>query len=197
LGSVRDLTAFALFWPDSGVLMVWTWCPGDNLAAREETDRVPYIVWAERGYIPPTPGRATDKKAVALKLAELCATFKPQAIAFDRYGITELERILNEEGIELPLRAYGQGYRSMSPATKAFEERVLNGRIINPSNPVLTWALSNVAIEQDAAGNIKPSKERSRERIDPIVAAVMAVGIAAQEPAPLVYDFDRPLVLSV
>ena len=67
----------------------------------------------------------------------------------------------------------------------------------NPSNPVLTWALSNVALEQDAAGNVKPSKERSRERIDPIVAAVMAVGIAAQEPAPLVYDFDRPLVLSV
>ena len=134
---------------------------------------------------------------VALKLAELCATFKPQAIAFDRYGITELERILNEEGIELPLRPYGQGYLSMSPATKAFEERVLNGRIINPKNPVLTWALSNVALEQDAAGNIKPSKERSRERIDPIVAAVMAVGIAAQEPAPLVYDFSRALVLSV
>jgi phage terminase large subunit-like protein len=183
LGSVRDLTAFALFFPVSGVLLVWTWCPADNLRAREDTDRVPYATWAKAGHIMPTPGRATDKRRVALALAEICARYQPEAIAFDKWGITELERVLSEEGITLPpMRPFGQGYASMSPAMKAFEERVLNRRLVHGGNPLLTWAISNVAIERDAAGNMKPSKERSRERIDPAVAAIMAVGLAAQEP---------------
>ena len=75
-------------------------------------------------------------------------------------------------------------------------EIVLNRRLVHARNPLLTWAISNVAVERDAAGNSKPSKERSRERIDPAVAGIMAVGLAAHEPAPVVYDFSRPLVLS-
>lgn len=183
LGSVRDLTSFALFFPESGVLLVWSWCPRDNLRARSDMDRVPYEVWAQKGHIEATPGKATDKRRVALRLAEICARFQPEAIAFDRWGITELERILSEEGITLPpMRPWGQGFATMSPATKAFEERVLNRTLRHTGNPLLTWAVSNVALERDAAGNIKPSKERSRERIDPAVAAVMAVGLAASEP---------------
>jgi phage terminase large subunit-like protein len=189
LGSVRDLTAFGVFWPESGVLAVWAWCPADNMRAREDTDRVPYSTWAKQGYIEATPGRATDKKRVAFRLAELCARFQPQLIAFDPWQITELERILNEEGITLPpFRQFGQGYKSMSPAIKAFEERVLNRRLKHRGNPLLTWAVSNVAIERDAAGNMKPSKERSRERIDPAVAAIMPVGLAAQEPPAVEFD---------
>ena len=195
LGSVRDLTSFALFWPDSGVLKVWSWCPADNLRSREDQDRVPYTVWSQRGFIEPTPGRATNKRLVALRMAEICARFNPQAIAFDLWGITELQRILSEEGITLPtLKPFGQGYKSMSPATKAFEELVLNKKLIVPDNPLLTWSIGNVAIERDPAGNVKPSKERSRERIDPAVAAIMAVGLAAAEPT-IQYDFSKPLAI--
>lgn len=183
LGSVRDLTAFALFWPDSGSLAVWSWCPADGLREREDSDRVPYGVWASRGHIETTPGRATDKRRVAMRLGELYSRFKPEAIAYDLWGMAELERVLADEGVSLgELRAFGQGFKSMSPAVKAFEERVLNRRLMHGGNPLLTWAVSNVALERDAAGNVKLSKERSRERIDPAVAAVMAVGIAAQAP---------------
>jgi phage terminase large subunit-like protein len=196
LGSVRDLTAFALFWPELGYLKVWTWCPAANMKRREETDRVPYGVWAERGHIEPTPGNATNKRTVALRLAELNRKYEPVGIAYDKWGMPELERILSEEGIDLPLRVFGQGYASMSPATKAFEERVLNRQLVHDGNPVLTWAVSNVSIESDAAGNRKPSKQRSREKIDPAVASIMAVGLAAAEPPPIEYDFSRPLVIS-
>lgn len=190
LGSVRDLTAFALFWPNAGVLKVWSWCPKDNLRAREDSDRVPYTVWAKEGYIEPTPGKATNKRIVALRLAEICSQFNPDVIAFDPWQMEELRRIIEEEGLTLPeFKSFGQGYKSMSPATKAFEGRVLNRNLISEENPLLTWALSNVALERDAAGNIKPSKERSRERIDPIVAAVMAVGLAETiEEIKSVYD---------
>jgi len=194
LGSVRDLTSFALFWPLSGFLRVWSWCPGDALQERMLRDRVPYDVWAERGYIEPTPGRATDKRIVARRLAELCAKYQPQSVAFDRWGMPELERILSEEGIILPLQIWGQGYVAMSPATKAFEEAVLNRRLLHDSNPCLTWAISNVAIESDAAGNKKPNKDRSREKIDPAVASIMAVGLAASQPAEQVFSFE-PMVV--
>src|SRR5690606_7518705 len=116
LGSTRDLTAFALFWPDAGALAVWCWCPADTLAERELSDRAPFRVWAQQGYIEPTPGRATDKRLVALRLGALCGRFAPAAIAFDRWGIAELERVLGDEGIDLPLKPFGQGFRDMAPA---------------------------------------------------------------------------------
>lgn len=197
LGSVRDLTSFALFWPETGYLKVWSWCPAVHLREREEKDKVPYRVWNEKGHIIATPGKATDKRQVALKLGELCAKYQPAGIAFDLWGITEIERILSEEGITLPLKQWGQGYKSMSPATKVFEERVLNRQLLHDGNPVLTWAISNVSIESDAAGNRKPNKDRSRERIDPAVAAVLAVGLAAVEAPPIVYDFRGSGVIVV
>ncbi|ODS53217.1 MAG: terminase [Acidobacteria bacterium SCN 69-37] len=195
LGSTRDLTSFALFWPEAGSLAVWSWCPAETLTEREQSDRAPFRVWAQQGHIEATPGRATDKRRVALRLGELCARFQPTAIAFDRWGIAELARVLGDEGITLPLREFGQGFKDMAPATAAFETRVLNGAITHDSNPLVTWSLGNVALERDAAGNAKPHKRKSTERIDPIVAAIMAVGLAAQEPPPprSVYA-DRGLV---
>jgi phage terminase large subunit-like protein len=74
-------------------------------------------------------------------LAEICARYQPEAIAADQWQLTELQRILGEEGIELPLKPFGQGYKSMSPASKAFEERVLNRQLVHDGNPLLTWAL--------------------------------------------------------
>jgi len=184
LGSVRDLTAFALFWPQSGTLAVWTWCPGERLTEREHSDRVPYRAWADRGFIEITPGRAIDKRAIALRLGSIVATFKPRAIAFDRWGLAEFERTLADEGLDLPLKEHGQGFKDMAPSTAAFEARVLNRQLQHDGNPLLAWALSNVVLERDAAGNAKPNKRRSQERVDPVVAAIMAVGLATREPAP-------------
>jgi phage terminase large subunit-like protein len=88
----------------------------------------------------------------------------------------------------------GTGLQEHAPATKAFEERVLNRQLLHDGNPVLTWSVSNVSIESDAAGNKKLSKERSRERVDPAVASVMAVGLAAVEAPPVDYDFSKSMV---
>jgi phage terminase large subunit-like protein len=189
LGSTRDLTAFALFWPASGALAVWSWCPEETLTERERTDRAPFRTWAQQGHIEPTPGRATDKRAVALRVGALCGRFRPQAIAFDRWQMAELERVLADEGIDLPLKEFGQGFKDMGPATAAFETRVLNQQLRHDgANPLLAWALSNVVLERDATGAAKPHKRRSHERIDPMVASIMAVGLATREPAAPSYD---------
>lgn len=196
LSSVRDLTAFALFWPEAGALAVWCWCPTENIQAREITDKVPYRAWCDQGFLAATPGKAVNKLAVATTLGSLHARFTPEAIGFDRWGMAELDQVLTREGITLPLKEFGQGFKDFAPAVKATEARILNGRLVHPANPVLTWAVSNVVLETDAAGNQKPSKRRSTERIDPIVAAMMAIALADQEPAPRQYDFSQPMVIT-
>jgi phage terminase large subunit-like protein len=173
-----------LFWPKSGALAVWCWCPAENLDQREVEDRVPYRVWSKQGHLIATPGRAIDKQAVAHTLGELQARFKPKAIAFDRWGMAELDQHLKREGVTLPLEPFGQGFASFGPAVAATEERILNGRLTHPSHPVLTWCISNTIMETDAAGNRKPSKRRSSERIDAAVAMIMAIGLAAQKDGP-------------
>lgn len=180
LASVSDLTSFSLFFPGCGTLLSWSWCPGDRIAERAERDRTHYNVWAEHGWIETTPGKATSKRVVARRLAELNARYRPRKIAFDRHGMLELGQVLEDEGIALPLVEHGQGFVSMSPSMKATEAKVLNGELRH-NNPVLTWAVSNVIVARDDAGNVKPSKMRSREKIDPIVAGIMAVGVAVQD----------------
>ncbi len=76
--------------------------------------------------------------------------------------------------------AFGQGYASMSAPTKKLEEVVLAKRLRHAGHPVLRWMAGNVSIEQDAADNWKPSKKKSCERIDGIVALVMGLDLAAR-----------------
>lgn len=76
--------------------------------------------------------------------------------------------------------SFGQGYASISAPTKKLEELVLSRKLRHSGHPVLRWMAGNVAIEQDAADNWKPSKKKSQERIDGFVALVMAVDLATR-----------------
>lgn len=71
---------------------------------------------------------------------------------------------------------FGQGYGSMSAPTKEFEKLVLSGRLEHFGNPVLRWMMASTVVKTDPAGNIKPDKEKSSQKIDGIVAAIMALG---------------------
>jgi phage terminase large subunit-like protein len=100
-------------------------------------------------------------------------------VAIDRWNATQLATQLSGDGFEMI--AFGQGYASMSAPTKKLEEVVLARRLRHGGHPVLRWMAGNVSIEQDAADNWKPSKKKSCERIDGIVALVMGLDLAARE----------------
>jgi phage terminase large subunit-like protein len=85
-----------------------------------------------------------------------------------------------EEGVTLPLKEYGQGYISMSPAVQLLEAAVLDRRIHHGGHPILRWQISNVAIETDHTGNRKPSKKRALGHIDGAIALLIAMGVAAR-----------------
>jgi phage terminase large subunit-like protein len=89
-----------------------------------------------------------------------------------------------EEGVKLPLVECGQGYKDLGNSVSAFEAAMLDGRLNHGGNPVLRWQSSNLVYETDPAGNRKPAKNRAIDRIDGIVALIMAIGLAAKAAPP-------------
>ena len=106
-------------------------------------------------------------------------------MGYDRAFIKTFNTQCDEEGVRLPLKEYGQGYISMSPAVQLLEAAVLDRRIHHGGHPILRWQMSNVAIETDHSGNRKPSKKRAIGHIDGVVALLIAMGVAAQ-PVPTI-----------
>lgn len=185
LSSTTDLTAFVVaIAPDAPGdewrVFPYFWIPADGVAERAQRDRVPFDVWASKGIVETTPGRAISKSFVAQRVAQICADLDVRAIAFDRWRIEDFRAKLAEDGVDLPLIPFGQGFKDMSPAVDELERRILNGELRHPSHPVLTWNASNAVVEKDAAGNRKFTKEKAIGRIDGVVALAMAVGATLQ-----------------
>lgn len=191
LSSTRDLTALVLYFPeDGGAILSFFWVPGEAIAEREDRDRVPYRLWSQQGHIETTNGRAIDRRAIARRLAEISSAFDVRAVAYDRWRFDDLAVVLADEGIEIPMKPWGQGYRDMGPAVDVLESLVLDRGIQHSGHPVLTWCVSNAVVTTDPAGARKLDKDKSVDRIDGIIALVMAVGVHAREPAQIEYSAE-------
>jgi phage terminase large subunit-like protein len=183
LSSTTDLTALSLLFPnDDGSFHVlpFFWCPEETVLERERSDKVPYTHWIKQGLIQTTPGSAIDYDRIKSFLNDLSRKVWIRKLAIDRWNAQQLATQLEGDGFDVV--GFGQGYASMSSPTKEFEKLVLAEKIRHGGNPVLRWQVDNVAVEQDAPGNLKPAKQKSTERIDGVVATIMALGIAAQTP---------------
>ena len=169
--------------PDGKVAVkVHCWVPEDSARERGQRDRVPYQQWIKEGWITATPGSSVDYDFVRADIARLAQQYDVRMIAVDRWNATQLAKQLEGDGFKVGY--FGQGYASMSSPAKEFERLIVDADLVHDGNPVLRWMASNVAIEPDAAGNIKPSKAKSTERIDGIVATVMGLGVMAIETQP-------------
>lgn len=190
LAATSDISAFVLAFQraDEVVLLPWFWIPEDTARERERRDRVPYTAWIRDGWINPTGGNITDFDVLRRDITAIGERFKVRELAFDRWGAAQIQTQLAGDGFEVV--QFGQGYASMSPATKEFNRLWTGRKLRHGANPVLRWMAANVAAEMDAAGNIKPSKAKSKERIDGIVASIMAVGRMMVVPVekPSVYE---------
>ena len=104
---------------------------------------------------------------------DLGRKFHIKEIAFDRWGAVQMAQDLEDMGFTMV--QFGQGFRDMSPPSKELMRLLLEKRIRHGGNPVLRWMSGNAVVKRDPAGNIKPDKEKSTEKIDGIVALVMAL----------------------
>ena len=188
LSEVSDLTALVLVAPVDSVWHVKTtfWLPGNGLADKARTDRVPYDVWHRDGWLQTTPGATVDYEYVAAYLYDLCEAQDVRKIAFDRWNWRHLkpwlakvgfsdDQLSDDTGIFQPM---GQGFQSMSPALRDLESAILNRRIAHGGHPVLTMCAANATVQSDPAGNRKLSKIKSHGRIDGMVALAMAMSVA-------------------
>ena len=188
LSASKDMTALVLaFAGKHGEfdIVPFCWLPGETLQEAQDRDHMHYQLWARQGHLLTFPGRTTDPKAVALKIAELHGTYNIQALAYDRWRIEDIKRELDAIGCSITLVPFGQGFKDLSPAVDVLERLVEEGKLRHNNHPVLSMAATNAKVEVDASGNRKLSKRKSTGRIDPLVATCMAVGIAAR-PAPVI-----------
>jgi phage terminase large subunit-like protein len=176
LASTTDLSAFALAIPyrDRLILRSFFWLPEERARERARRDRVPYDVWGRDGLIRLTPGAVADYDAIREDIHRIAEQYRIREIAFDRWNATQLATQLVGDGFEMV--GFGQGFASMSGPAKELERLIVGRELLHDGHPVLRWMAANVSIEQDAAGNIKPSRKKSTEKIDGIVAACMAIG---------------------
>lgn len=213
LSSKNDLTALALYFPGAPArALVFFWIPEDNIEARVHSHRVPYDVWLDGGFLDATPGNVIDYEWIRYKITgelpegrgeERPEGFRPLAerfqiveLAYDRWGATQIAQQLLSDGINVI--DFGQGYASMAEPTKELVQSMIPGRrITHNGDPVLTWNASNLSLKEDPAGNMKPDKSKSREKIDGLVALIMAIGraISREAPGSSKYESEDVLVL--
>lgn len=181
LAATTDLTASVLVFPPDDDVKVWRFLPrffvpSEAIANRVRRDRVPYDKWARSSALIATEGNVVDYDFVKTQILADAEMFQIERFGFDPFNALQVMIQLGGEG--LPTEKVRQGFLSLSGPSKELERLLLSGMFEHGGHPILDWCASNVAIEMDAAGNIKPSKSKSTERIDGIAALVTALALA-------------------
>ncbi len=199
LSSSIDITAFVLVFPprddsERYVLLPFFWIPEENMVRRVRRDHVPYDVWERQGFLETTEGDVIHYGFIERFIEELGKKFHIKEIAFDRWGAVQM--VQNLEGLGFTVVPFGQGFKDMSPPTKRLMELVLERNVAHGGHPVLRWMMDNIFVRTDPAGNIKPDKEKSTEKIDGAVAAVMALDRAVRNGGSTGSVYDERGILS-
>lgn len=186
LSSKIDLTAVVAMFPPTPPDRTWrlvarVLTPDDTLDDRELRDRAPYRQWQRAGHLDTCPGQRIDQDRVVDLVLDFVARYRVSFVGVDPWNAGTIVALLKERGvsaIEVP-----QTVAHLSAPCKDFEADVLDGLVDAGGNPLVQWTASNVVVLRDAKDNIFPTKKKSRGRIDPIVAAIMARKLAAAPPA--------------
>lgn len=200
LSSTTDITAFVLVFPpidedDKYKILSYFWLPEDNLDLRVKRGHVNYDLWKKQGYIMTTEGNVVHYGFIEKFIEDLGEIYNIREIAFDRWGAVQM--VQNLEGMGSTVVPFGQGFKDMSPPTKELMKLTLERKIAHGGHPVLRWMMDNIFIRTDPAGNIKADKEKSTEKIDGVIATIMALDRAIRcgnDTSESVYD-DRCLIV--
>jgi phage terminase large subunit-like protein len=192
LSSKLDLTALVLEFPsedDAVELVCRFWLPEARAAEAAKKGQRFYQAWADAGWLTLTPGDVIDYEFIRAELNDLTKAFRLRELAYDPWGATDLATRLASDGIVMVEAR--QGFKTLSEPCKDVEAKVVARKVRHAWNPVLRWCASNAVISTDAAGNIKPDKEKASGRIDGIVAWAMARSrgiVVKDEPGSLLLD---------
>ena len=195
LASKIDIADMCILFPPKGNGK-WTaffkhYLPEDRIL---EGGNTRYKAWHTDGWLTATPGNVTDFSYIEDDLKELKSDYEVKEVPYDPFQATQFSTRMMEEGF--PMVEYGATVKNFSEPMKFVEALILEKKIVFQKDPVLMWMFGNVVATLDKKDNIFPNKERPENKIDGVVALIMAIGraILTQDKAS-VYD-DRG-VLSV
>lgn len=213
LGSTSDLTALAWVFPaDDGEfdVLMRHWAPEDSIEALDDRTANAASTWVKAGWLTTTPGNVTDYDFIKAQINRDRDDFLVQEVAFDRWNSQQLVNDLMNDGA--PMITMGQGFASMSAPTKDLQRLIRigakvdgKGHPVRPmlrhgGNPLLRWMVDNFAVAMDPAGNVKPDKKNAGDKIDGVVALIMALAraVAAREEMPTsAYDDENRGLMTV
>ena len=175
LSSTVDLTAFALYWPDLNYVKVQMWMPEARM--KEKRNHIIYGNWVSQGHVCITAGEAVDYNWIRAAIVEASETYRIQDIGYDPWNASHVAQQLQEDD-GLPMVQFRQGFASMNEPSKALERLIVEKKLNHGGNPALRWMVSNVCAKVDPSGNIKPDKQTSSQKIDGVVAMIIAIGRA-------------------
>lgn len=184
ISSTDDITALVWAFPPDDTEPKWKllcrfWVPEESLVRRVKQDRVSYDRWQKIGALTTTPGDYVDQDYVKQAVLDGLDAFEVEAIGYDSWNATKLYTDLVKDGapedLFLKMR---QGHQTLGEPTKFLEKLVIGGSLDHMGHPVLRWMAGNTAVRFDENLNFVPTKKRSAEKIDGIVAAIMACGLA-------------------
>ena len=187
LASSSDLAAVAWAFPgdDGRLTVIWRhFCPEVALDDLDRRTAGNATAWRQAGWLTVTPGNVIDYRAIVAALEADRETFDVVEVAYDRWGMTQLAQDLADAG--LSVIQFGQGFASMSAPTRELLRKVAATDLVHLGDPVARWEAANLVTRSDPAGNLKPDKERSADKVDGMVALVMALDRAVryEPPAP-------------
>jgi len=194
LANTTDVAALVYVFPfDDGSFKVLCrfFVPEETVVERSKKQADNYRLWEKMGLLYATEGDVIDHRFIFKILEADSKKFDIKEVAFDRWGATQIVQDIMGAGLKVvPI---GQGFASLSSPTKEMIRLVLGKQLHHGGNAMLRWMADNMAVKQDPAGNVKPDKDKSSEKIDGMVALVMALAraILTEDGGSSVYDGDR------
>lgn len=176
MARINDFAAFVLLLrdPKGWQFFPRLYVPGDKVTEKEEIDKIPLSMWIDKGWVIATKGAEIDADIIRRDIVAAHKRFSLIDLGYDPYMCGQLAKQLRaEDGIECTAVPQTMPFMAV-PATEL--ERAITSRTIRHNhNPALLWMVGNAIAIQDNNGNVRPSKKRSRGRIDGVVAGVIAM----------------------
>ena len=189
LASTRDIAAFRLVWDVDGVYYTHGWRFVPSVAVHERSRRglVPYQQWVHGGWLIEAGDEIIDYDVVEKTILQADAMYDIRAIGYDLWNAQQIAKKLIDA--DVPMIEFIQGTKSYHPAMKALEEHYISGKVAHGNDPVLNWNASNIVARTDQNMNTAPDKKKSNDKIDDMVAFLMAVGeLLADEESSCIYN---------
>jgi len=189
LASVSDITAWVIIWLYDDIVSALCkfYLPEDTIEPRTKKANLPYMAWVQQGYLTQTPGNVTDYNHIKKDIKADLDLFNIKEIGYDPWNATQTVNDLVDDGA--PMVEMRQGAKTFHPPMQELERLLKSEKLCHGNNPVLSWMASNIVARRDVNNNMAPDKKNSMEKIDGIVALLMALGrLILQEDTTSIYE---------